>query len=335
MAAVTTYNGSDCPGAPRHPPGRPACRHRTRAPPEHRAVYWRRRLAVVALAVGLVVVAAQAGAALGGSPLAAPERRPASSIATSKTVVEVTPAPATRSGRSSRAPSPVRTRVPGSTSWSRPATAPRCVPGEVVGSAPLGRRPSRANVVATARSLTTVAACAVRTAGSTTTRWSTRGRPTRARRSGGGGSASPAGGGSPPTSASRKPRSWSRKRSGAIVSRSTGRSSRPGSSWRSRGSAVDARRGRRSSPTTSRSGPGARAPRCAASASASPCSSACGRSIPVSYLRFASVYKGFEDVGDFEREVVELQKTTEPKRRVARTNNMPRHRDSGRSQRIP
>jgi transcriptional repressor NrdR len=36
---------------------------------------------------------------------------------------------------------------------------------------------------------------------------------------------------------------------------------------------------------------------------------------PVSYLRFASVYKGFEDVGDFEREFVELQKTTEPKRR--------------------
>jgi len=36
---------------------------------------------------------------------------------------------------------------------------------------------------------------------------------------------------------------------------------------------------------------------------------------PVSYLRFASVYKGFEDVGDFEREAVELQKTTAPKRR--------------------
>lgn len=41
---------------------------------------------------------------------------------------------------------------------------------------------------------------------------------------------------------------------------------------------------------------------------------------PVSYLRFASVYKGFEDVGDFEREFMELQrateleKTTEPKR---------------------
>jgi transcriptional repressor NrdR len=35
----------------------------------------------------------------------------------------------------------------------------------------------------------------------------------------------------------------------------------------------------------------------------------------VSYMRFASVYKGFEDVGDFERELVELQKSTEPKHR--------------------
>lgn len=35
---------------------------------------------------------------------------------------------------------------------------------------------------------------------------------------------------------------------------------------------------------------------------------------PVSYLRFASVYKGFEALSDFEREVGELQKTTAPKR---------------------
>ncbi len=35
----------------------------------------------------------------------------------------------------------------------------------------------------------------------------------------------------------------------------------------------------------------------------------------VAYLRFASVYKGFEDLADFEREVGELQKTTEPKHR--------------------
>ena len=36
---------------------------------------------------------------------------------------------------------------------------------------------------------------------------------------------------------------------------------------------------------------------------------------PISYLRFASVYKGFDDLDDFEREVVELQKTTAPKLR--------------------
>lgn len=34
----------------------------------------------------------------------------------------------------------------------------------------------------------------------------------------------------------------------------------------------------------------------------------------VSYLRFASVYKGFEDVGDFEREAGLLAKATPPKR---------------------
>lgn len=35
----------------------------------------------------------------------------------------------------------------------------------------------------------------------------------------------------------------------------------------------------------------------------------------VAYLRFASVYKGFEDPGDFQREVGLLTKTTEPKRK--------------------
>ena len=42
-----------------------------------RATYWRRRLAVAVLVIGLVLVMAQAGAALGGSTLAAPERHPA------------------------------------------------------------------------------------------------------------------------------------------------------------------------------------------------------------------------------------------------------------------
>lgn len=35
----------------------------------------------------------------------------------------------------------------------------------------------------------------------------------------------------------------------------------------------------------------------------------------VAYLRFASVYKGFDDPADFEREVAVLSKATEPKRR--------------------
>ena len=35
----------------------------------------------------------------------------------------------------------------------------------------------------------------------------------------------------------------------------------------------------------------------------------------VAYLRFASVYKGFADIGDFQREVGLLTKTTEPKRK--------------------
>jgi transcriptional repressor NrdR len=35
----------------------------------------------------------------------------------------------------------------------------------------------------------------------------------------------------------------------------------------------------------------------------------------VAYLRFASVYKGFEDLGDFQREAALLTKSTAPKRR--------------------
>jgi len=87
VAAVTTYFGYDAPAPPatRRPVPRAAIARARRPSP---AVYWRRRLAVVGMAVGLVVVAAQAGDALGGSPLAAPERRPASS-----TIVEVTARP--------------------------------------------------------------------------------------------------------------------------------------------------------------------------------------------------------------------------------------------------
>lgn len=75
MAAVTTFFGEGHPVPTTHrvTPRAAITRARRTSP----GVYWRRRLAVVGLALGLVVVVAQAGDALGGSPLAAPERRPA------------------------------------------------------------------------------------------------------------------------------------------------------------------------------------------------------------------------------------------------------------------
>src|SRR5262249_47541196 len=43
------------------------------------ATYWRRRAVAVAIGLAALVMAGKAGAALGGSPLAVPERRPATS----------------------------------------------------------------------------------------------------------------------------------------------------------------------------------------------------------------------------------------------------------------
>lgn len=88
MAAVTTFFGE---GIPVHATTyrdspRAAITRARRATP---TVFWRRRIAVVAIALGLVVVVAQAGDALGGSPLTAPERRPAAS----QTWVDVTVRP--------------------------------------------------------------------------------------------------------------------------------------------------------------------------------------------------------------------------------------------------
>jgi hypothetical protein len=53
------------------------------------ATYWKRRLVVVLLAVALVLVMARAGAALGGSTPAAPERHPAHSSAHSHAATTV------------------------------------------------------------------------------------------------------------------------------------------------------------------------------------------------------------------------------------------------------
>jgi nucleoid-associated protein YgaU len=88
VAAVTTFFGEvPAPPTTRRAPSRDAIARVRRPSP---TVYWRRRIAVVGLALGFVVVAAQAGDALGGSPLAAPERRPAAHDAA---VVAVTARP--------------------------------------------------------------------------------------------------------------------------------------------------------------------------------------------------------------------------------------------------
>jgi hypothetical protein len=72
MAAVTI---TAVPGHRAGPTTRP---HR----PVTRAVYLRRRAIAGLLGMALVVAMAQAGAALGGSTLAAPERRPATLVHT-------------------------------------------------------------------------------------------------------------------------------------------------------------------------------------------------------------------------------------------------------------
>jgi nucleoid-associated protein YgaU len=84
MAAVTTVTGISVRAVPmtRPAPLRVATPRQSRTSP---ATFRRRRIATAVLALGVVVVTGQAGAALGGSSLAAPERRP--SLTTSHTVV--------------------------------------------------------------------------------------------------------------------------------------------------------------------------------------------------------------------------------------------------------
>ena len=84
-------------------------------------------------------------------------------------------------------------------------------------------------------------------------------------------------------------------------------------------------RGRRAGRRDRGAGSGRRAPRSRSEAVGSGRPGAAAGLDPVSYLRFASVYKGFEDLADFEREVVELQKTTAPKR----TGECPLRRSAG------
>ena len=116
MAAVTTVPGFGAPmgpAIPRYAPRGATPRGRRVTP----TTYRRRRLAVATLALGLVVVAAQAGAALGGLPLASPERRSTASHSSSGS---------STSGSSTSVPTEVVVR-PGDSLWS---LAARLAPGE-------------------------------------------------------------------------------------------------------------------------------------------------------------------------------------------------------------
>lgn len=74
VAVMTTAPRFDRPAGvrtrPRYAPS--VARRAVRTP----ARYWRRRVAAVTLAVGVVAVAGKAGAALGGAPLGTPPRNP-------------------------------------------------------------------------------------------------------------------------------------------------------------------------------------------------------------------------------------------------------------------
>ena len=61
-------------GTVRRLPPRPVVRRGHRA---SAATYWRRRVVAVVVGLAALAMAGKAGAALGGSPLAVPERRPA------------------------------------------------------------------------------------------------------------------------------------------------------------------------------------------------------------------------------------------------------------------
>ena len=118
MAAVTTVPGFGAPmgpAIPRYAPRGATPRGRRVTP----TTYRRRRLAVATLALGLVVVAAQAGAALGGLPLASPERRSTASNGPAQIAPQT--GPQTGSAQTS-----VVVR-PGDSLWS---LAARLAPGE-------------------------------------------------------------------------------------------------------------------------------------------------------------------------------------------------------------
>ena len=261
------------------------------------AVYRRRRLVAAALGLGLVLAAGAGGC---GARRVLP-RRPRAPPAVSTSVV-VEPGDSLWS-IAERARARRRSRDRSSTRWSqaRGTAAAACrarrSPGSTTDARPPAARRSRVadERYRGARALSVLPGR--RRQGRRLAR-----RRRRRRDPAPAGVPRAAGVASPPTSGSRSSRSWSRKRSGASepfdrakLARRDRAGGRPAGSIDG-GGRRDRRRGRG----------GARGPRAARSPS-----ERVGLAVlerlraldPVAYLRFASVYKGFEDLADFEREV--------------------------------
>ena len=292
------------------PIGSPIVSHRPRPARRHqRAVYRRRRVLAALVGLGLVLTVARAGAALGGSSLATPERLPHVQTRGRRSR-------ATRCGRSRGASRPATTSAP---DRRRDGAGARHDHDRAGRADHRSRRPEPSGArhgveQRDACERITVVACAVRTAGRTTTRSSTRACreeavAIRRRRE--------------CLACGRRFTTYERVEEAPLLvaqARRRDRAVRPRPSCApgiERSATRPARRRDAStswSPTSKRS--------CGRSAARSP-SDRVGMAVlerlraldHVAYLRFASVYKGFEDLADFEREVGELQKTTEPKQR--------------------
>jgi Tfp pilus assembly protein FimV len=127
-AVITITTRATARRQPTMPPFRPAVAAGRSRAVAGRAIYWRRRIVVAVMAVALVLVMAQAGAALGGSSLAAPERRPAT-VQTSRSTV-VRPGDSLWSVAARLAPGTDPRPVVDALAEARPGTV--LVPGETI-----------------------------------------------------------------------------------------------------------------------------------------------------------------------------------------------------------
>jgi hypothetical protein len=118
MAAITTspgYGTATWPATSRRAASGAIPRVSRRVSP---TTYRRRRLALATSAAACVVVAATAGVALGGSPLAAPERRPASVSISAASGAAGSSGSATPASDTAEADVAAVTVRPGDTLWS-------------------------------------------------------------------------------------------------------------------------------------------------------------------------------------------------------------------------